>query len=86
MDEQQLHMSVAELTRRLRLVEAKVDFILKDLKIEFVDDTEAPYMAHVYALVAQGKLIEAIKLYRENTGASLMEAKNYVEGLPKPQK
>ena len=86
MSDQQLHLSVAELTRRLRLVEAKVDFMLKELKIEFVDDTQAPYMAQLNALVAQGKLLDAIRLYREQTGADLASAKAFVEGLPKPQK
>ena len=86
MSDQQLHISVAELTHRMRLLEAKVDFMLKELKLEFVDDTQAPYMAQVNALVAQGKVIDAIKVYREATGGDLASAKAFVEGLPKPQK
>src|SRR5260370_10707966 len=85
MSHQQLHSSVAELTRRLRLVEAKVDFMLKELKIEFVEETE-PYMAQVNALVAQGKVLDAIRVYRQYTGADLATAKAFVEGLPKPSK
>jgi len=86
MSEQQLHVSVAELTRRMRLLEAKVDFMLKELKIEFVDDTAEPYAAQVNALVAQGKVLDAIRYYREQTGADMASAKAFVEGLPKPQK
>jgi ribosomal protein L7/L12 len=86
MTDQQLHISVTEITRRLKLVEAKVDFILKELKIEFVDDTQEPYMAQVNALAAQGKVLDAIRYYREQTGADLASAKAFVEGLPKPSK
>jgi len=85
MSDQQLHINVAELTRRMRLLEAKVDFMLKELKIEFVEETE-PYIAQVNALVAQGKVLDAIRVYREQTGADLASAKAFVEGLPKPQK
>lgn len=38
----------------------------------------------VEALARAGKMIEAIKLYREETGASLLDAKNAVERLRKP--
>ena len=86
MTDQQLHISVAELTRRLRLLEAKVDFMLKELKIEFVDDTQDAYMTQVNALVAQGKVLDAIRYYREQTGSDLASAKAFVEGLPKPPK
>lgn len=86
MTDQQLHINVAQLSRRLALVEAKVDFILKELKIEFVDDTQEAYMPQVNALVAQGKVIDAIRYYREQTGADLVSAKAFVEGLPKPSK
>ena len=82
---QQRAQSDAEMARRIRLLEAKVDFILKELKIEFVEDTE-PYIAQVNALVAQGKVLDAIRVYREQTGTDLASAKAFVEGLPKPQK
>jgi ribosomal protein L7/L12 len=86
MTDQQLHLSVAELTRRLRLLEAKVDFMLKELKIEFVDGAQDAYMTQVNALVAQGKVLDAIRYYREQSGADLASAKAFVEGLPKPPK
>ena len=86
MSEQQLHISVAELMHRVRLLEAKMDVVLKQLNIEFVDDSQQGYLAEVSALVAMGKMIDAIKVYRANTGADLAAAKAYVEGLPKPSK
>jgi ribosomal protein L7/L12 len=36
---------------------------------------------HVRTLMAEGRKIEAIKVYREATGAGLKEAKDAVEGL-----
>jgi large subunit ribosomal protein L7/L12 len=43
---------------------------------------EPDWMAEVRALKAQGKLINAIKVYRERTGLGLKEAKDAVEAMP----
>jgi large subunit ribosomal protein L7/L12 len=40
-----------------------------------------PWLDEVRRLKAEGKLINAIKLYRENTGVGLKEAKDTVEGM-----
>jgi large subunit ribosomal protein L7/L12 len=40
-----------------------------------------PWLEEVRALKAQGKLINAIKVYREHTGVGLKEAKDTVEGM-----
>ena len=40
-----------------------------------------PWMAEVKALKDSGKLINAIKLYRERTGLGLKEAKDAVEAM-----
>ena len=63
-------------SRQLRRVEEKLDAILKHLNIEYsrVDPK-------IVELVRDGQTIEAIKLYREQTGASLKEAKDFVESL-----
>jgi ribosomal protein L7/L12 len=37
--------------------------------------------AQFYDLVRQGKKIQAIKMYREATGAGLKQAKDFVDGL-----
>ncbi len=42
---------------------------------------EGAWLAEVRALKESGKLIEAIKLYRQNTGLGLKESKDAVEGL-----
>jgi ribosomal protein L7/L12 len=40
------------------------------------------WMVEVQALRRSGKLIHAVKLYREHTGVGLKEAKDAVESLP----
>ena len=40
-----------------------------------------PWLDEVRALKSSGKLIDAIKVYRKNTGLGLKEAKDAVEGM-----
>ncbi|MFI9104893.1 ribosomal protein L7/L12 [Streptomyces fildesensis] len=65
--------------RRIRLMERRQELILRHLGIEEVD---APDLREINELVRQGKKIQAIKAYRELTGAGLKEAKEAVERLP----
>lgn len=44
-------------------------------------DTDIDLVRELIDLLKHGKTINAIKLYREQTGASLIEAKNYVDDL-----
>ncbi|WP_103340711.1 hypothetical protein [Amycolatopsis sp. CA-126428] len=63
--------------RRLARVERKLDAIADRLGVS----TEEPELAEVSALLRQGKKIQAIKAYRERTGADLKEARDAVERL-----
>lgn len=63
--------------RRVARVERKLELILDHLGIGDPD----PRMDEVAALVREGKKIQAIKVYREATGADLKEAKEAVERL-----
>jgi ribosomal protein L7/L12 len=47
---------------------------------------EEPTMARIHELVATGKRIEAIKMYRRMTGVSLQDAKDFVAQITSPQK
>jgi len=58
-------------------LERKVDLILKHLGIDPNQGVDEKIME----LMKSGQKIEAIKLYREQTGVGLKEAKDYVEGL-----
>ncbi|GGR72279.1 ribosomal protein L7/L12 [Nocardioides luteus] len=67
-----------EVSRRIDRLEDKVDLLLKDAGLEA---PPLPRQDEVVALTRAGKKIEAIKVYREATGAGLAEAKTAVERL-----
>jgi ribosomal protein L7/L12 len=62
---------------RLAQLERKIDMILDHLGIEHHDDFED----QLASLLGQGQKIQAIKLYREATGAGLKDAKDAVEAI-----
>lgn len=62
---------------RLNAVERKLDLLLSHLGISLPEDDHH----RVRELVQAGKKIEAIKLYREQTGSSLFDAKAAVDAM-----
>jgi len=65
---------------RLKRIESKLDLIVGHLCIQVPDAGAASGLsAAVRQLADDGKKIEAIKLYREETGLGLKEAKDAVE-------
>ncbi len=71
----QSHVSRVE--RRAARIERKLDVVMGHLGLQ----EEIPGLDEVRALVREGKQIQAVKLYRENTGADLVEAKQAVDRL-----
>ncbi|MER5536360.1 ribosomal protein L7/L12 [Streptomyces mirabilis] len=63
--------------RRIARVEKKLDRILDHLGLAEAD----PELEQVVALARDGRKIQAIKVYREVTGAGLKEAKDAVDRL-----
>lgn len=70
---------------RIIRLERKVDFLLRELGLVEKEEAYVPdhdyVLDEVVALVRQGRKIEAIKLYREKTGADLKTARDAVEKL-----
>jgi hypothetical protein len=66
----------AVLAVQVRRLERKLDAILAHLKIPLPDDG----LDDIRALIAAGRKIEAIKAYRQRTGATLAEATVAVDG------
>lgn len=64
--------------RKIARVERKLDLILGHLGIQ---EDPGP-LPEVTALLRDGKKIQAIKAYRQATGADLVEAKAAVERMP----
>ncbi len=71
---------IDELQRRLTRLEKKTDAIMQHLGLAY--EPPAPSGSDtVTGLIRAGKKIEAIKIYREETGAGLKEAKDAVEAI-----
>jgi hypothetical protein len=66
---------------RVRVVEleAQVAFLLKHLNLTYVPP-DGEFGTKLREMAKQGKILEAIKLYREKTGASMEEARRYIGG------
>jgi ribosomal protein L7/L12 len=62
---------------QLARIERKLDAIMQRLQIELADDGHDD----LRELVRQNRKIEAIKVYRERTGAGLAEAKAFVDSF-----
>ncbi|MEV5417452.1 hypothetical protein ACWDN6_05535 [Streptomyces albogriseolus] len=63
--------------RRVARVERKLDAVMRHLSLE----EEVPRRDEILALVRDGKQVQAVKLYREATGAGLLEAKQAVDAM-----
>jgi hypothetical protein len=75
-----VHSRLAGIEKRiakLSRVDAKLDVLLKHAGIEYDPYKNLPH--DVVDALRRGKKIEAIKKYREATGADLKEAKDFIE-------
>ena len=70
------------MARRLRRLERRLDAVIEHLGIALPPEPpdDAP-SAEVRRLVREGKMIQAIKAHRDETGAGLAEAKAVIDGL-----
>ncbi|HBS04075.1 MAG TPA: hypothetical protein DEA96_03850 [Leptospiraceae bacterium] len=69
------------LKKRVGKLERTVEFLLRELKLEYVDDPAAGAHPEVLRLLNEGKETEAVMKYREITGASLADAKRAVQRM-----
>jgi ribosomal protein L7/L12 len=77
----ELQKETGDLKRRIARLERTVTFLLDQADVEYVDHPDEGDFSDVRELMYSGKKLEAIKLYREQTGASLAEAQTFVEGV-----
>lgn len=73
-------LELAQLRKRLAAlarIERKLDLVLQHAGLKYVPYANLP--APVINALQNGKKIEAIKLYRDATGAGLKEAKDLIE-------
>ncbi|WP_277438887.1 ribosomal protein L7/L12 [Streptomyces sp. SPB162] len=74
-----IERKVDRVERRVKFMERRQELILTHLGVE---DPTSPDLRGIDALLREGKKIQAIKAYRDLTGAGLKEAKEAVERLP----
>jgi ribosomal protein L7/L12 len=79
-DDETLRAFERKTRERLELIEAQVALISERLGIPF-ERPSTGIPVEVASLVREGKKIEAIKLYREMTGADLGSAREAVESV-----
>lgn len=71
---------VFQLRQRVTRLERQVALLMERLGVEYEDEGEDVLPEVLHAL-QRGRKIEAIRHYREATGATLRAAKTYVESL-----
>jgi ribosomal protein L7/L12 len=72
---------ILELETKVEVLERKLDLAMRHLGLTYADGTMSRTEAEVGVLLAKGDKIEAIKVYRDATGADLKAAKEAVEAL-----
>ena len=68
------------LKQKVAELERKLNFVMEALRLQY-SDVPAAQDGEVIEMIKRGNLIEAIKLYREQTGLGLKEAKDAVDEL-----
>ena len=72
---------IIKLKQKVRTLEYQLNFILDHLQLIPPREPEPRVSPEILDLVRDGRKIEAIKLYREETGVGLKEAKDYIDSL-----
>ena len=72
---------IVKLKQQGRKLEHQLSFILNHLQLTPPDESELRVSPEILDLVREGRKIEAIKLYREENGVGLKEAKEFIDSL-----
>ncbi len=78
------YQEIKEMRARIAKLARTVEFLLHHFELDYVDDPSSSVPGvdtEIMALVQAGKTLDAIRLYRERTGADLLTAKTVIEGL-----
>jgi hypothetical protein len=76
-----LDREVLELRQQVGKLERQVAFLLDHLGLEYREGPNAGVSPEILGLVRRGDMMGAIRLYREETGFGLKEAKEFIESL-----
>ena len=72
---------IVEIKTRLEKIEAQLGFLYRTLGITTREAPEWKASPELIDLVRKGDKLAAIKAFREGTGASLKDAKEFIESL-----
>ncbi|MDD8013529.1 MAG: hypothetical protein PHX05_08640 [Acidobacteriota bacterium] len=76
-----INKEITGIKARLEKIEAQLGFLFRSLGITAGEAPAGRASAAVMDLAAKGDKIAAIKAFREETGASLKDAKEFIESL-----
>jgi ribosomal protein L7/L12 len=62
-------------------LERKIAFLLDHLRLDYPEESDPGITQEIRDLVRMGRKIDAIKVYREETGVGLKEAKEAIDSL-----
>ena len=77
---------VADLKERIEKLESQMSYLFRSLGIESGEPPSWQPSSKVLELLASGKKIDAIKAFREESGANLKDAKVFIESLEAKKK
>lgn len=69
------------LRQRVARLERQVAFLFKKFRVEYSDEPASDISPELLDLVRRGRKIQAIKLYRQETGVGLRDAQDFVDSL-----
>jgi ribosomal protein L7/L12 len=72
---------IFELKQRVTRLESQMALLLRNLGIAYLDMPAGTASPEVMELLRLGQKIEAIKRFREETGAGLKDAKEFIKSL-----
>lgn len=76
---------IADIKKRIEKLESQMSYLFRSQGIESDEPPSWRSSPKVLELLTSGKKIEAIKAFREESGASLKDAKVFVESLRPPR-
>lgn len=76
-----MEREMAEIKARLERIESRLGFLFRRLRITDEDAPAGKASLAVMELVRSGDKLAAIKAFVKETGASLKDAKNFIESL-----
>ena len=75
------NQEIEKIKIRLEKLESQITFLQRSLGITTNDAPGWKASPEIIELIRRGEKIEAIKAFREQTGASLKDAKNFIESI-----